>query len=163
MLLHPTLEKLKTMRFSGMAEALESQMQMDGLNDVGFEKHLGLLLDHEQAVRETRKMNTRLRKQSKDKLTASLRSDTGVRNQWARCPDLVEYTPFSTTLQRPGLARMENCRTTLQIHIGCFGKRETSGGRMECRRNLLYSANLYERRQRQGISCAAEIMDKEHR
>jgi DNA replication protein DnaC len=62
MLLHPTLEKLTTMRFSGMAEALESQMQMDGLDDMGFEERLGLLLDHEQAVRETRRMKTRLRK-----------------------------------------------------------------------------------------------------
>ena len=62
MLLHPTLEKLTTMRFSGMAEALESQMKMDGLDDMGFEERLGLLLDHEQAVRETRRMKTRLRK-----------------------------------------------------------------------------------------------------
>ena len=59
MLLHPTLEKLKTMRFSGMAEALESQIQMDGLDDMGFEERLGLLLDNEQAVRETRRMNVK--------------------------------------------------------------------------------------------------------
>ena len=62
MLLHPTLEKLTTMRFSGMAAALEEQMKMDGLNDIGFEERLGLLLDHEQAVRENRRLKTRLRK-----------------------------------------------------------------------------------------------------
>jgi DNA replication protein DnaC len=71
MLLHPTLEKLKTMRFSGMAAALEQQMKMDGLNDIGFEERLGLLLDHEQAVRETRRLKTRLRK-------AKLRQDGSV-------------------------------------------------------------------------------------
>lgn len=62
MLIHPTLEKLNTMRFSGMASALEEQMKMDGLNSMGFEERLGLLLDHEQAVRETKRMKTRLRK-----------------------------------------------------------------------------------------------------
>ncbi|MEN8232702.1 MAG: IS21-like element helper ATPase IstB [Thermodesulfobacteriota bacterium] len=62
MLLHPTLEKLTTMRFTGMAAALDEQMQMDGLDDMGFEERLGILLDREQAVRETRRMKTRLRK-----------------------------------------------------------------------------------------------------
>ncbi|HHD56936.1 MAG TPA: AAA family ATPase [Desulfobulbaceae bacterium] len=62
MLLHPTLEKLTTMRFTGMAAALEEQMQMDGHLDMTFEERLGLLLDREQAVRETRRMKTRLRK-----------------------------------------------------------------------------------------------------
>jgi DNA replication protein DnaC len=71
MLLHPTLEKLTAMRFSGMAAALEEQMKMDGLNDIGFEERLGLLLDHEQAVRETRRLKTRLRK-------AKLRQDGSV-------------------------------------------------------------------------------------
>ncbi len=62
MLLHPTLEKLTTMRFSGMAAALEGQMKMSGLEEMGFEERLGLLLDHELAVRETRRMKTRLSK-----------------------------------------------------------------------------------------------------
>jgi DNA replication protein DnaC len=62
MLLHPTLEKLTTMRFSGMATALEEQMKMNGLEEMGFEERLGLLLDHELAVRETRRMKTRLSK-----------------------------------------------------------------------------------------------------
>jgi DNA replication protein DnaC len=62
MLLHPTLEKLTTMRFTGMAAALDEQMQMDGLDNMTFEERLGILLDREQAVRETRRMKTRLRK-----------------------------------------------------------------------------------------------------
>jgi len=62
MLLHPTLEKLTTMRFTGMAAALDEQMQMDGPLDMAFEERLGILLDREQAVRETRRMKTRLRK-----------------------------------------------------------------------------------------------------
>jgi DNA replication protein DnaC len=62
MLLHPTLEKLTTLRFTGMAAALDEQMQMNSLVDIGFEERLGILLDREMAVRQTRAMNTRLRK-----------------------------------------------------------------------------------------------------
>jgi len=62
MLLHPTLEKLNALRFTGMAAALDEQMQMNSLDDMGFEERLGILLDREMAVRQTRRMNTRLRK-----------------------------------------------------------------------------------------------------
>ena len=71
MLLHPTLEKLTTMRFSGMATALKEQMKMNGLEEMSFEERLGLLLDHELAVRETRRMKTRLSK-------AKLRQDGSI-------------------------------------------------------------------------------------
>ncbi len=50
------------MRFDGMAAALAEQMEMDGLEDMDFAERLGLLLDREQAVRETRRLTTRLRK-----------------------------------------------------------------------------------------------------
>ncbi len=62
MLTHPTIEKLTAMRFSGMAQALDEQLKMDHLDDMAFEERLGLLLDREQVVRETRRLNTRLRK-----------------------------------------------------------------------------------------------------
>ncbi len=61
MLLHPTLEKLNTLRFTGMAAALNEHMHMNSLSDMNFEERLGLLLDREMAVRETRRMQTRLR------------------------------------------------------------------------------------------------------
>ena len=71
MLLHPTLEKLNTMRLPGMATALQDQMSIDGIDTMNFEERLGLLLDHEQAVRETRRLTTRLRK-------AKLRQDSSI-------------------------------------------------------------------------------------
>ena len=73
MLLHPTLEKLTTLRFTGMAAALDEQMQMNDLIEMGFEERLGILLDREMAVRQTRRMNTRLRK-------ARLRQDGCIEN-----------------------------------------------------------------------------------
>lgn len=62
MLLHPTLEKLTSLRFIGMAAALQEQLNMDSINDLGFEERLGLLLDREQTTRENARMQTRLRK-----------------------------------------------------------------------------------------------------
>ena len=62
MLRHPTLEKLTNMRFAGMATALEEQLQTPDIDDLSFEERLGLLLDREQAVRETNRMKSRLRK-----------------------------------------------------------------------------------------------------
>jgi DNA replication protein DnaC len=62
MLLHPTLDKLSALRLTGMAAALEEQRNMNAIADLGFEERLGLLLDREQAVRDTRRMQTRLRK-----------------------------------------------------------------------------------------------------
>lgn len=62
MLIHPTLEKLKTLRLLGMAKALEEQWQMRDLGEWNFEDRLGLLVDREAAEKENRRLQTRLRK-----------------------------------------------------------------------------------------------------
>jgi len=62
MLTHPTVEKLERLRLTGMAVALKEQLEMDGMEQMGFEERLGLLIDREASVRETRRMKTRLKK-----------------------------------------------------------------------------------------------------
>lgn len=62
MLTYPTLDKLKAMRFTGMARALEEQMQMSEIDSLGFDERLGLLVDREMTERENRRLKTRLRK-----------------------------------------------------------------------------------------------------
>jgi DNA replication protein DnaC len=62
MLTHPTLEKLESLRLAGMVQALKEQMEMDDLTSMTFEERLGLLVDREAAVRENRRLQTRLRK-----------------------------------------------------------------------------------------------------
>lgn len=62
MLTHPTLDKLETLRLTGMAKALKEQWQMPDINELVFEERLGLLIDRESALRESRRMQTRLRK-----------------------------------------------------------------------------------------------------
>ena len=79
MLHHPTIEKLTTLRFTGMALALQEQLEMDHLEDMAFEERLGLLLDREEVVRETRRLTTRLRK-------AKLRHDACIEDIDFRYP-----------------------------------------------------------------------------
>ncbi|HEU4326912.1 MAG TPA: IS21-like element helper ATPase IstB [Roseiflexaceae bacterium] len=62
MLIHPTLEKLQQLRLTGMAKALEEQLQMTGLEELGFAERLGLLVDRELTERENRKLKARLDK-----------------------------------------------------------------------------------------------------
>jgi DNA replication protein DnaC len=62
MLVHPTIEKLESLRLTGMAKAFKEQMEMEDIADLAFEERLGLLADRESAVRDTRRLNTRLRK-----------------------------------------------------------------------------------------------------
>ncbi len=70
MLTHPTLEKLRSLKLSGMATALEEQIQMDA-KELTFEERLGLLVDREVTVRRNRKLQTLLKK-AKLRLNASI-------------------------------------------------------------------------------------------
>jgi DNA replication protein DnaC len=71
MLTHPTLEKLQSLKLFGMVKALEEQVQMADLGELGFEERLGLLVDREVTERQNRKLRTRLKK-AKLRLNASL-------------------------------------------------------------------------------------------
>jgi len=62
MLIHPTFDKLQTLRFHGMLKALQEQMQMPNIDQLGFEERLGLLVDREMTERENRRYKTRLSK-----------------------------------------------------------------------------------------------------
>ncbi len=61
MLTHPTLEKLKTLKFNGMLKALTEQLQMPDIQELSFEERLGLLVDREMTERDHRRLQSRLR------------------------------------------------------------------------------------------------------
>ena len=61
MLIHPTLEKLRALRLTGMAEALEEQLNHPEFQDLDFDERLGLLVDREVTVRHNRRLHTRLK------------------------------------------------------------------------------------------------------
>ncbi len=61
MLHHPTLEKLQTLRLSGMHKALTEQLNMPDIDSLSFEERLWLLAEREMTEREDRRLKTRLR------------------------------------------------------------------------------------------------------
>jgi len=62
MLIHPILDKLRTLRFFGMLTALEEQMKMADIEKLSFEERFGLLVDREMIDRQNRRFKTRLAK-----------------------------------------------------------------------------------------------------
>ena len=62
MLNHPTLEKLQSLKLTGMLKALDEQMQMPECEALSFEERLGLLIDREMIERDNRRLKTRLKK-----------------------------------------------------------------------------------------------------
>jgi len=72
MLRHPTLDKLHELKLTGMAKALEEQLQASGpYAEMSFEERLGLLVDREDLERTDRRLKYRLRR-------AKLRQEASV-------------------------------------------------------------------------------------
>ncbi len=61
MLLQPTLEKLKNMKFYGMAKAFEEQLNSSDFESLSFAERLGLLVDREMSDRENDRLALRLK------------------------------------------------------------------------------------------------------
>ncbi len=59
MLNQPTVDKLRTLKLTGMAEAFCEQLQQP-MPDLDFEDRLGLLIDREHYLRENRRLSRRL-------------------------------------------------------------------------------------------------------
>src|SRR5579872_729001 len=59
MLNQPTLEKLRALKLTGMANAFQEQLEKP-LTDLDFETRLGILIDQEWLLRENRKLQRRL-------------------------------------------------------------------------------------------------------
>ncbi|MBO9484637.1 IS21-like element helper ATPase IstB [Salinisphaera sp. G21_0] len=61
MLLSPTLEKLQTLKRSGMYKALNEQLNSSDIEQMSFDERLGLMVDREVTVRDNRRLKTRLK------------------------------------------------------------------------------------------------------
>src|SRR5690348_14584098 len=59
MLNQPTLDKLRALKLTGMAEAFSEQLQKP-MPDLDFEARLGLLIDREWYLRDNRRLSRRL-------------------------------------------------------------------------------------------------------
>jgi len=78
-LIHQTIDKLNEMGLSGMATALQEQLEQSHYLELSFEDRLGLLVDREAGWRENRRMATRLK-------TAKLRHTATVEDIDFRSP-----------------------------------------------------------------------------
>lgn len=64
MLMEQTMEKLSSMRLTGMLEALEEQIKSKEISSLSFEERIGLLVDHQWNWKENRALNNRMKKAS---------------------------------------------------------------------------------------------------
>ena len=71
MLNHPTLDQLKAMRLTGMAQAFEEQLHDSNVDALSFDDRLAFLVDREHTLRTNRQLTNRLRR-AKLKLQATL-------------------------------------------------------------------------------------------
>jgi DNA replication protein DnaC len=62
MLNHPTVDKLQTLKLTGMIAALLEQSESTEIDSLAFEERLGLLVDREITYRDNRRMTSRLRR-----------------------------------------------------------------------------------------------------
>lgn len=100
MLQHPTLEKLKTMKLEGMAQAFTEQLEMNAATDLSFEERLGLLVDREATFRDNKRFSTKLR-------NAQLRQAASLEN--------IDYQ-HPRNLDRSLIQRLASCDWLKQNH-----------------------------------------------
>jgi DNA replication protein DnaC len=100
MLTHPTLDKLQTLKLSGMYQALVEQLQMADLAALSFEERFGLLVDRELTERDSRRLTTRLR-QAKLRQTA--------------CIEDIDYR-HPRGLDKAVMARLATCQWVREHH-----------------------------------------------
>lgn len=83
MLNHPTLEKLRERKLTGMKDALQEQHRVHDIQALDFEERLGLLVDREITVRAERRLKTRLMLDSENR-PPSRTSTTAILVAWTK-------------------------------------------------------------------------------
>lgn len=70
-MIHQTLEQLRSLKLTGMADALEQQREQPGTHDLAFDQRLSMLVDREVIHRENRRLS-RLLKAARLRLNACI-------------------------------------------------------------------------------------------
>ncbi len=94
MMLHPVLDHLKALKLDGMHEALQEQQNKKEIRELSFEERLGLLIEHEISLRESKRVKRRLQ------------------NARLRTPACFEDINFKGTrkLDKSAVLSLENCQ-----------------------------------------------------
>jgi len=61
MLIKPTMERLRAMRLTGMAEAFSRQMEDAQMHSLSFEERVSMMVDHQWMVRQDKALTRRLK------------------------------------------------------------------------------------------------------
>jgi len=101
MLTQQTLDKLDTLRLTGMRQAFEQQLAQPATHELAFEERLALLLDREILARDNRRL-TRLLKAARLRLPSA-------------CPEDIDYR-HHRGLQRSQMAQLVACQWIHQKH-----------------------------------------------
>lgn len=111
MLTHPTIDKLGSLRLTGMVRALREQWQTPDINQLTFEERLGLLVDREAVLREERRMQTRLKK-------ARLRQNASLEDIDFRHPRGLDRSMISKLADCQWIANHQNLIITGPTGVG---------------------------------------------
>ena len=128
MLTNHTLDKLRTLRLAGMAEAFDHQRQQPQTEELAFDERLGMLVDHEILYRENRRL-TRLLRDAKLRINA--------------CVEDIDYR-HPRGLKRAEIASLVTCDWIQRQHNLCLTGPTGSGktwlacafGNQACRQGL---------------------------
>jgi DNA replication protein DnaC len=112
LLTHPTSERLIALGLTGMAKALDAQRQVPATFDnLNFEERLGLLVDHEAAERDTKRLTARLK-------FAALRQAACVEDLDLRTPRGIDRAVIAHLVDGAWIGRHENLLITGPTGLG---------------------------------------------
>ena len=112
MLTNPTLEKMRELKFDGMARAFEEQLQSSQYEDLAFEERLGFLIDREKTDRENRRLKSRL---------------TRAKIRQQACLEDIDYTG-TRGLDKPLIQSLATCQW-IREHLNLFISGSTGSGK----------------------------------
>ena len=93
MLTQQTLQALRSMKLTGMAEAFERQLAQPQTHDLSFEERFGLIVDHEVTYRENRRLARLLK---------------GAKLKQNSCVEDIDYT-HKRGLEKKQMASLVTC------------------------------------------------------
>jgi DNA replication protein DnaC len=111
MLLHPTLDKLRTLKLEGMLAALADQQALAQVGEMSFEERLGLLVDREMTARANQRLKVRLGK-------AKLRQEACLEDLDVRPGRNLDRAQVLDLASCDWLRRRENCILTGATGVG---------------------------------------------
>ena len=111
MLEHPTLEKLATLRLTGMLVALSEQMSLPECKSLSFEERLGLLVDREMLHRQNRQLALRMKR-------AKLRQEASIEDIDFRQPRGLDRSVVLSLASCQWLSSRRNCLVTGPTGVG---------------------------------------------